>query len=81
MAEHKEIYADGVSNIHWCGNMVKIDLVSYNPQKDGGAPVPEICNRLVIPPNGLLTLADSVNELLKKLAEAGVLQRTDTPKL
>ena len=26
-----EIYSDGVSNIHWVGNMVKLDLVSYNP--------------------------------------------------
>lgn len=72
----KEIYADIVSNIHWCGNMVKIDLASYTPE-NGKQTTPEITDRLVMPPAGLLALADSANTLIEKLVAAGVLQKTD----
>ena len=72
-----EIYSDGVSNIHWCGNMVKLDLVSYNPQESGKPPIPENTHRIVMPPAGLLALADSANALIEKLVAAGVFQKPD----
>ena len=77
MANRIEIYSDGVSNIHWCGNMVKLDLVSYNPQESGKPPIPENTHRIVMPPAGLLALADSANALIEKLVAAGVFQKPD----
>ena len=77
MANRIEIYSDGVSNIHWCGNMVKLDLVSYNPQERGKPPIPENTHRIVMPPGGLLALADSANALIEKLVAAGVFQKLE----
>ncbi len=77
MANRIEIYSDGVSNIHWCGNMVKLDLVSYNPQESGKPPIPENTHRIVMPPAGLLALADSANALIEKLVAAGVFQKPE----
>ena len=76
MANRIEIYSDGVSNIHWCGNMVKLDLVSYDPQ-NGKPPIPENTHRIVMPPAGLLALADSANALIEKLVAAGVFQKPE----
>ena len=75
--ERKEIYSDGVSNIHWCGNMVKLDLVSYDPKESGKPPVPEVTTRVVMPPQGLLALAESANKLIEKLVAAGVFQKPE----
>lgn len=72
-----EIYSDGVSNIHWCGNMVKMDLVSYDPKENGKPPVPEVTTRIVMSPQGLLALSDSVNALIDKLVVAGVFQKPE----
>jgi len=77
MVNRIEIYSDGVSNIHWCGNMVKLDLVSYNPQESGKPPIPENTHRIVMPPAGLLALADSANALIEKLVAAGVFQKPE----
>ena len=75
-----ETYSDGVSNIHWCGNMVKIDFVSYDPKESGKPPVPEVTRRIVIPPQGLLALADSINALIEKLVAAGIFQKPEQKK-
>ena len=72
-----EIYSDGVSNIHWCGHMVKMDLVSYDPKENGKPPVTEVTTRIVMSPQGLLALADSVNALIEKLVVAGVFQKPE----
>lgn len=72
-----EIYADGVSNIHWVGNMVKLDLVSNDPKENGKPPVPEVTTRIVMSPQGLLALSDSVNALIDKLVVAGVFQKPE----
>lgn len=77
MANRTEIYSDGVSNIHWCGNMVRLDLVSYDPQESGKPPVAETTHRIIMPPAGLLALADSANALIEKLVAAGVFQKPE----
>ena len=41
MSEKKEIFADGMGQIHFAGNMVRFDFVTLQPAEEGQAPVPE----------------------------------------
>ena len=40
MSEKKEIFADGIGQIHFAGGMVRFDFVTLQPTEDGKAPVP-----------------------------------------
>ena len=40
MEEKKEIFADGIGQIHFAGGMVRYDFVTLQPEEDGKAPVP-----------------------------------------
>lgn len=77
MAKFEEKFADGVTNIHWAGNMVRVDFVTYQPTTDGKPPQAEVTHRLIMPPQGFLALLDSAQQLTGKLVDAGVLQKTE----
>ena len=77
MADKKEIYADGIGQIHFVGNMVRFDLMTLQPGENGKAPVPESHTRLIMPPQGFLAAFNSMQQLIDKLVEAGVLKRNN----
>ena len=68
----KEIFADGIGQIHFAGGMVRFDLVTLQPQEEGKAPLPEPSLRLIMPPQGFLAAFNSMQQLIDKLVEAGV---------
>ena len=71
----KEIFADGIGQIHFAGNMVRFDFVTLQPTADGEAPKPEASERIIMPPQGFLGMFNSMQELIDKLVKAGVLQK------
>ena len=73
----KEIYADGVGQIHFAGNMVRFDFVTLQPAADGESPKPEPSERVIMPPQGFLSMFQSMQNLIDKLVEAGVLQKNN----
>ena len=77
MSEKKEIYADGIGQIHFAGGMVRYDFVSLQPEEDGKAPTPQANVRIVMPPQGFLAAYNSMQQLIDKLLEAGVLQKNE----
>lgn len=77
MADKKEIFADGMGQIHFAGNMVRFDFVTLQPSADGSAPVPEANVRVIMPPQGFLAAFNSMQQLINKLVEAGVLQKNE----
>lgn len=77
MLEKKEIFADGIGQIHFAGNMVRFDFVTLQPEVDGKAPVPQPNIRVIMPPQGFLSAFNSMQQLIDKLLEAGVLQKND----
>lgn len=79
MAE-KEIFADGIGQIHFAGGMVRFDFITLQPGKDGGEPTPEYKERIIMPPQGFLNAFQSMQNLIDKLLEAGVLQKNDAMK-
>ena len=80
MADKKEIFADGVGQIHFAGGMVRYDFVTLQPEENGKAPVPQSNVRVIMPPNGFLAAFNSMQQLIDKLVEAGVLQKNEAAK-
>ena len=80
MADKKEIFADGVGQIHFAGGMVRFDFVTLQPEENGQAPVPQSNTRVIMPPQGFLAAFNSMQQLIDKLVEAGVLQKNEAPQ-
>ena len=78
--EKKEIFADGIGQIHFAGNMVRFDFVTLQPEADGKAPVPQSNIRVIMPPQGFLSAFNSMQQLIDKLLEAGVLQKNEAAR-
>lgn len=78
--EKKEIFADGIGQIHFAGGMVRFDFMTLQPESDGKAPVPEVRERIIMPPQGFLGAFNSMQQLIDKLLAAGVLQKNEEPK-
>ncbi len=74
----KEIYADGIGQAHFAGGMVRLDFVTLQPEESGKAPVPESNVRLIMPPQGFLAAFNSMQQLIDKLVEAGVIQKNES---
>ena len=77
MSEKKEIFADGIGQIHFAGGLVRYDFVTLQPEADGQAPVPQSNVRIIMPPQGFLSAFNSMQQLIDKLLEAGVLQKNE----
>ncbi|MEI3038877.1 MAG: hypothetical protein V8T90_07370 [Victivallales bacterium] len=75
MAVKKEIFADGIGQIHFSGGMVRYDFVTLQPEEDGKAPAAESNIRVIMPPSGFLNAFNSMQELIDKLLENGVLRK------
>ena len=74
----KEIFADGIGQIHFAGGMVRFDFVTLQPDPDGkGEPQPLCKERIIMPPQGFLNAFNSMQKLIDKLLEAGVLQKNE----
>ncbi len=77
MNNKKEIFADGIGQIHFAGNMVRFDFVTLQPGEEGAAPTPEVSERIIMPPQGFLAAFNSMQQLIDKLVEAGILQKNE----
>ena len=80
MADKKEFFADGIGQIHFAGGMVRFDFMTLQPEEEGKAPVPQSNMRVIMPPQGFLAAFNSMQQLIDKLVEAGVLQKNETPR-
>lgn len=77
MNEKKEIFADGVGQIHFIGGMVRFDFVTLQSEEDAKTPVTQGRIRIIMPPQGFLSAFSSMQQLIDKLVEAGMLQKND----
>ena len=79
MAEDREFYADGIEQIHFVGGMVRIDFMTLQPEENGGEentpPKPQVSRRLIMPPQGFVNTFNSMQQLIDKLVDAGLVQK------
>ena len=80
MSDKKEIFADGIGQIHFAGGMVRFDFVTLQPEEDGKAPVPQGNTRIIMPPQGFPSTFNSMQQLIDKLVEAGLLQKNENAR-
>ncbi|WP_371371729.1 hypothetical protein [Sporomusa aerivorans] len=76
---NKEIFADGVSAVHVTGNLVRIDLMTVQPQlkSDNGQPVVEVNQRVILPLDGFVQALAIQQDIVRQLTAAGVLKQTN----
>lgn len=74
---NQEIFADGISAVHVTGNLVRIDLMTVQPQlkSDNGQPVVDISKRIIMPLEGFVQSIAVQEDIIKQLIEAGVLKQ------
>lgn len=77
MTDRQEIFADGIGQIHFAGGMVRFDFVTLQPDADGKAPTAKSSIRIIMPPQGFLGAFNSMQQLIDKLLDAGVLQKNE----
>ncbi len=80
MENKKEIYADNIGQIHFVGNMIRFDFATLQPTEEGKAPTAESNVRVIMPPQGFLSAYNSMQQMINKLLEAGVLKKNDAAK-
>ncbi len=73
---NQEIFADGISGIHVTGGLVRIDLMTLQPQlkSENGQPVIEINRRIIMPLEGFVQSLKVQEQIVKQLLQSGVLQ-------
>lgn len=78
---NQDIFIDGFSNIHVTGNLVRIDMVSLQPQlkNENGQPVFSTTQRIVMPLDGFLQSMNLQQNIIQQLIQAGVLQVNAVP--
>ena len=79
----QEIFADGISAIHVTGSLVRIDLMTVQPQlkSENNQPVVEVNKRIVMPLEGFIQSLATQDNIVKLLIEAGVLQQNAVPEV
>jgi hypothetical protein len=72
---NQDIFADGIGNINVTGNIVRMDLVSLQPQLKGekGEPVFANTQRIVMPLDGFVQAVALQENIVQQLIKNGVL--------
>ena len=75
MIDKREIYTDGLAQLHVVGNSVRMDFMTLEPKADGQAPAQNIHTRVIMPIQAFLTAFDSIQKLLNKLESDGIIKK------
>jgi hypothetical protein len=74
-----ELYTDGIGEVAITGPVVRIDLLtlSLEDRDEKGQPKPVLCQRVVMPVEGLLRSYAVLTRVMRELEKRGVVRRTD----
>lgn len=73
----EEKFTDGISQIHYLGNMVRIDFVSLQPTNDEKKTNQINVSRMIMTPQAFLNMFSSMQQLVDGLVEKGVFGKQD----
>ncbi len=79
MTERKRIFADGMESVSLTDGMIRMELynILVNTKHDPQAPNPhEITGELIMTPQGFVKAFSTMESLVRKLEEAGIVQRS-----
>ncbi|MDO4528219.1 MAG: hypothetical protein Q4C03_05495 [bacterium] len=75
MAIEKEVYADGIYQIHVLENTIRLDLMRLQPSPENNKPVPKPFERVILSPQGFLRTFEAMQQICKQLEEHGIIRR------
>lgn len=70
-----EVYVDGVGQLHYLSNMIRMDLITIAPD-DTGEVRHEVKQRIIMTPQAFANTMDTMQKLADKLVESGVFAKT-----
>ena len=68
------MYIDGVSQIHFINNVVRMDTFVLAPQPNAD-PVPRDSGQIIMTPQGFIAALGAMQQMADRLTEAGVLRK------
>ena len=72
--QRKETFVDGVNQIHYLGNMIRFDFVSLTPKDEQNKKTDiQLIERVVMTPQSFINMFSSMQQLVDKLVQNGVL--------
>lgn len=77
MEEKKEIFADELAQIHFIGDMVRLDFMTLQPSSEENTPQTRSEFRIIMSLQGFLAACGSMQQLINRLLESGVLQKKE----
>ena len=75
MDDNIEIFVDGIGKLHFINGLVRYDMIVLKPNEDDENPSIKKKLEIIMPTNGFLNMFSTMQEMINKLTEAGVLQK------
>lgn len=77
MAIEKEVYSDGVYQIHMIEQTIRLDFMTLQPSPESNTPVPKPFERVILNPQGFLRTYEAMGQIVAKLEELGMIRRNN----
>lgn len=74
----KEIFVDGIGRISYVRGMIRMDLISLDPNGDDD-PFPKFRERLIMTPHSLMGMCKTMESLVDKLVDNGTIDLSAPP--
>lgn len=76
MAIENEIFSDGVYQIHFIEQTLRLDFMRLQPNPEGNSPVPKPFERIILTPQAFLRTYEAMTQIIHKLEAQGMITRT-----
>ena len=78
-----EVYSEGIGEVAITGPVVRLDLLtlSLEERDEKGQPKLVLCQRVVMPVEGLIRSFAVLNEAMRELEKRGVVRKHATPEV
>ncbi len=75
--ERKHVYADGLDQITFLEGLVRLDFFCAGEEAENGEISREHVGRLLLPPNGFLSVYEAMGQLIARMEQAGLVERNE----
>ncbi len=76
---HSSVFIDAFDNVTLADGVIRFDLITVAPGAANAQPVATKVGSIGIPIQGFLRTTEQFNQVINKMVEQGILNRTDPP--
>jgi len=77
MSIKQELFTDGIEQINYSSNMVRMDFMTLQPTYNNENPIAEVNFRVIMTTHAFLDVYNNMQQLINKLIDAGVLSKQE----